>query len=508
MPAASEGPGVEAARPRHVLAFDCGTTSLKAALINARGVIEAEASAGYALHLSADGFAEQDADEIWRAAVSAGRSVVESSGVSPDDVGSVVFAATWKAILPLDDSGAPLARASIWIDSRGRDQAKRLNEHLGRFVGTGQEYWPRAMWFKERQPALWAAAAHVVGLNTYLKFKATGVLINEPSDDFVFGMDDAASQDLTEILTAADLIEDAAKFAPSSSNETLVGHLTGAASLELGLPESTLVFNGFGDLPAIMIGTGTGQPGRAHIYLGSSSWFVHATSSRPIDVPLDFAVSNELYGAAYVVQSGCLAYDWAVGQLYRAEKDGLGSGVNDLVNREVAEVAPGSDDLLATHWLNGELPPLSKNAKGLFVNLSSTHDRRHMVRAVMESVCFAHRAGYEDYRAKGGVPLDHVRVVGGGALSDVWMQMLSDVLDLRVEVPRNAQSTGALGAFFCAQVGLGVLDSYADVGEAVVIERRFTPRSEAVAVYERLFPIHSQLHGSLRGIFTALNGDY
>jgi xylulokinase len=268
------------------------------------------------------------------------------------------------------------------------------------------------------------------------------------------------------------------------------------------------VFNGYGDLPAIMVGAGSGVPGRAHIYLGSSSWFVLATESRPHDTPLRFSVSKHLYGAAYVVQSGCLAYDWAVAQLYRKESEEMGRAVNALVNREVAEVGAGSGNLLATHWINGELPPLSKNSRGLFLNLTALHDRRHMVRAVMESVCYAHRASFEDYLDKGGAPLDRVRVVGGGATSDVWMQMLADVLGIPVEVPANPQSTGTVGVYLAAQVGSGRLRSFLDIDDTVVIERRFEPDPTAGAVYSRLFAIHSGLHSSLRDIFTALNGEY
>lgn len=504
----NDDPTGEVANPDWVLAFDCGTTSLKAAVLDPAGVIKAEATAGYTLYHGADGLAEQDGDEIWDAVVTAGNEALARAALDRALVGSVVFAATWKALLPLAGDGTPLGRAAIWIDSRGREHAKRLNDALGRFVGTGQEYWPRAMRLKEQEPEIWDAAASIVGLNTYLKYRATGVLANEPSDDFVYGVDPRSRAEFDEILQAAGLQEDRHKFVEPQPAESVVGSLTPGAANQLGLRTDTVVFNGYGDLPAIMIGTGTGLPGRAHVYLGSSSWFVLATSTPPTDVPLSFTVSEQLYGAAYVVQSGCLAYDWAVAQLYRHESAELGGSVNALVNRDVAEIEAGSGNLLATHWINGELPPLSKNSRGLFVNLTSLHDRRHMVRAVMESVCYAHRASYDDYLAKGGAPLDRIRVVGGGAVSDVWMQMMADVLGVSVEVPVSPQSTGALGAYYAAQVGRGKLASFADIDQTIVTDRRFAPDPVAGETYSRLYAIHSQLHGSLQGVFSALNGDY
>lgn len=495
-----------------VLAFDCGTSSLKAAVLNPDGEILAEASAGYKVHYAEGGLAEQDADEIWASVVEAGRAALgraaESGNARCRDIGAVVFVATWKALLPLDGAGRPLRRAAIWMDSRARDQAKRLNEAMGRFIGTGQEYWPRVMQLKEDEPELWAAAHRIVGVNTYLKFKATDVLANEPSDDFIHGVDEDSRNEFAEILQAAGLTEDREKFLQPLPPDALVGGLTLDAAEELGLQPDTPVFNGYADLPAIMMGTGTGSPGQAHIYLGSSSWFMVATETKPQDAPLTVSILERLHSAAYVVQSGGLAYDWAVAQLYHAERDQLGGAVNELVNREVAEVAPGSDNLLATHWINGELPPLSKNARGLFINLTPLHDRRHMVRAMMESVCYAHRAGYEAYLANGGVSLGAVRVVGGGATSDVWMQMLADVLAIPVEVPANPRSTGTLGAFYAAQVGLGNLASFDEIGDTVVIDRRFAPDASNGRVYTRLYEVHSQLYHALRGIFIALNGEY
>ncbi|MFV0252237.1 MAG: xylulokinase [Beutenbergiaceae bacterium] len=491
-----------------VLAFDCGTGSLKAAVIAPGGSIRAEASAGYRLYQGSGGLAEQDGDEIWTAAVTAGREVLARAAIAPARIGALVFAATWKAILPLAPDGRPLSRAAIWMDSRGREQARTLNQRLGRHIGTGQEFWPRVMRLRQEEPALWHAASSVVGLNTYLKFRATGVLANEPSDDFAFGSDPLTHARYDEVMDAAGLAQDRHKFVPPQPAESIVGQLQPTAAAELGLLPGTPVFNGFSDLSAIMVGTGSGAPGRAHIYLGSSSWFVVSSSSPAPMAPLSFTVSEHLHGAAYVIQSACLAYDWAVAQFYHHEVERLGKAVNLLVNEEVAQVPAGSADLLATHWLNGELPPLSKNSRGLFLNVTPLHDRRHMVRAVMESICYAHRSSYDAYVAQGGDRLDRIRVVGGGARSDVWMQMLADVLEIPVEVPSNPQSTGTVGAYFATEVGRGSLASFADVDQSQTAERSFQPHPAASRTYRRLFAIHDRLHDLLQDTFSALNGLY
>lgn len=493
-----------------IMAFDCGTTSLKVVLADVRGTVRAEAGAGYGLSQAENGRAEQSPEAMWQAIRHGARSVLAAGRADPSSVTALVFAATWKAVLPLDETGQPLTDAMIWMDSRATEQAARLNEATGMFVGTGQEYWPRLLWLKEERPDVWARAKHIVGLNTWFTWRATGRLVTDPSDDFVRSPVPATDAHYARILDAAGLTEDMARFAPSEPSTAHVGPLTPEAAEQLGLTVRTRVFNGFSDLPAVTVGSGSGAFGDVHIYLGSSSWFARVSrSDEPTEASATFAIDADRRGDAYGLQSACIAYDWAVAQLYSAEKRELGSGVNTLVNDEVARTEPGADGLLATHWLTGELPPLAtKNAKGLFFNLTPLHDRRHMVRAVMESIAFSHRLGLERHRADGVGDLPRIRVVGGGATSDVWMQIFADVLQVPIEVPPAPTLAGAMGAAYSAMVGLGEIDDYAAIDRVVPVERLFEPRPEYAAVYDRLYSVYTKLHPALGDLFAELNGEY
>jgi xylulokinase len=366
------------------------------------------------------------------------------------------------------------------------------------------------MWLKEHRPDLWARTEHVVGLNTYFKMRATGHLVTDPSDDFARSPVPATDAHYARIMDAAGLAEDVAKFPRSALSTACVGTLTREAADELGLTARTRVFNGFTDLPAVTVGSGSGAIGDLHIYLGSSSWFARVSrADDTADGAASFAIDADRRGNIYGLQSACIAYDWAVAQLYSAEKCELGPGVNALVNDDVTTTAPGADGLLATHWLTGEIPPLaSKNAKGLFLNLTPLHDRRHMVRAVMESIAFSHRTGLERHREAGAGDLSRVRVVGGGATSDVWMQIFADVLGIPVEVPAAPNLAGAMGAVYSAMVGLGKIDGYSALRRVVPVVRQFEPRPEHAATYDRLYSVYTKLHPTLSALFAELNGEY
>jgi xylulokinase len=484
-----------------VMSYDFGTTSLKAALVDRTGRIVAHASEGYPLFQPKIAWAEQNPRLLWDAGAQAGERALKQAGIPREAIRSVVFVAPWKGIIPVGWNGNVLHDAIIWMDSRATAEAKRLNELAGEFIGTGQEYWPRLMWLKAHEPELWEASQWIMGVNTYLKWMATGAVVTEPSDDFIRSDRPSLHARYEKILASAGLADDIAKFPSSTAAGDIVGHLTQPAAAHLGLAVGIPVFGGFGDLPAITTGANSLVPGAAHIYLGTSSWLLCVVEAdETIESALRVTLDRRYDGALYCLQSACLAFDWIVEQVYGSERAKWGDAFLDFVNEQVSEVAPGSDNLLATHWLTGELFPFSKNAKGVYLNLTTVHDRRHMVRAMMESICYSHRMSLEWFEAQERGRLDEIRVVGGGACSPVWMQMLADVLGRTVIVPNSPRLVGAVGAYRCtlSSEDSPPLDPYSGC-------KRYEADVGPGAVYNRLYRSYRDIHPALLQIFKSLN---
>ena len=494
---------------KYILSFDCGTTAVKAVLINFEGKVICNAKAEYSLIQLHPGWAEQNPEELWKAICKTSQNVITKASIKPDQIIGLIYAAPWKNIIPIDANGNVLRNSLIWMDARASAQAERLNQAAGFFVGTGQEYWPRLMWVKENEPEIWENAKVIMGLNTYFKWKTTGQIATEPSDDFFHSCNPSIQSDYDKIIHAAGLDKDLDKFPPMKLATEEVGKVTIQAAEEMGLVQGIPVFGGVGDLPAITIGTGCCQENMVHIYFGTSSWLVDIIRNREdIEAPQYFTFNSQYEGGLFALQTGCFAFDWAVEQFYHSERQILGGEVFDFVNKDIAGIPAGSDNLIATHWLNGELPPLSKNAKSVFFNVTSNHDRRHLVHAVMESICYTHRRYLEHYEKAAGKKLHSIRVVGGGAVSDLWMQMLSDVLQITVEVPESPRYTGAMGTYYCAMVGLGYIKDYNAVYDTVKIQRVFKPRNENAEIYDKLYKIYLELHPALHNLYGSINGVY
>ena len=496
-------------KKEYIIAYDCGTTALKTVLIDTEGNVIGDARANNPLIQPQPGWAELNPDVLWKNICTTTKAVIEKNGVEAKSVAGLVFVAHWKNIIPVDNMGNVLYNSIIWMDARASEQAERLNKEAGFFVGTGQEYWPRLMWLKENEPEIWAKTNRIMGLNTYFKWRATGAFVTEPSDDFIHSYNSNMQIYYHKVLNAAGLTEDLDKFPEITYATSEAGKLNETSAAEMGLVPGIPVFGGFGDLAAITVGTGCCSNNMVHIYMGTSSWLVQLTKERIENYSPQWFTFDENYeGAMFSLQTGCMAFDWALEQFYHAERNILGDGIFDYVDKELEAIPPGSEGVIATHWLTGELPPLAKNAKALFMNVTSAHDRRHMIRAVMESVCYTHKNYLKAYEEKNAIKLGAVRVVGGGAVSDLWMQMLADILQIRVEVPESPRYTGAMGAYYCAMVGLGKLANYDAIYNAVRIEKAFEPRKEYAEVYEKMFNVYTKLYPALSDIYDELNGKY
>lgn len=181
-------------------------------------------------------------------------------------------------------------------------------------------------------------------------------------------------------------------------------------------------------------------------------------------------------------------------------------GVADYgeVERLVSSTQPGAGGVIFLPWLYGERAPIDDpHVRGGVINLSLRSGRGEVLRAVMEGVAMNIRWAFR-YVERLARFNPEVRVVGGGALSDTWCQILADALGrvvVRVSQPRQAVLRGAAAV---AAVGLGLYGNFSDAAARFRVDRRFTP-SENRVVYDKLFKVFVDLYSSLKNNFKSLN---
>lgn len=192
-------------------------------------------------------------------------------------------------------------------------------------------------------------------------------------------------------------------------------------------------------------------------------------------------------------------------QFYHKEKEELGKDIYPFLQQELKDVPAGSKGLIASHWIFGERPPFfGDDARGVFLNIGSQHDRRYMLNAMMESVCYSIKMALDALEDGTGRRVDVLHAIGGGTLNDHWMQMLSDVLQIPICIPTQTRHGGTVGTAYCALIGLGVFKSFDEIKERIEMERWFRPRKENKAVYEKMCAEYAKVYPLLKNTFQSL----
>ena len=490
--------------------IDLGTQSVKVMIMDERGNVLALASESYDFAIREPGYAEQSPHAWYEASASAISRAVKSSGVAPRDITAAGFSGQMHGLVCVDDAGKPLRDSMIHLDQRAKGAIAEIYEKLGSdFVASNVQNKISAgfligslYWMYLNEPDLYERIKYVMLPKDYLKFRLTGRVVTDYSDAA-----GSAAFDNVKLCWAAPLIEglglDVSKFPEILPSTEIIGEVTGAASAETLLPAGTKVINGGGDTFMQSIGNGIIDEGVFACNIGTSGQ-VSTSCSKPLyDKLLRTNTFAHALPGRWNVMGACLTSGVSLKWFARSI---LGLGDYADIGDEVSKLKPGSDGVIFLPYLSGERTPhLDASARGLFCGLTLGHGKYHMVRSVMEGVTYSLRDCMELLIGM-GIPCERVIASGGGANSEVWMQMQADVLGR--EVCRSRVSEQAcMGAAITAGVGVGAYSDYPEAcRELVKIEERsFTPIKENMDAYEKFYPIFRELYAANKQSFAKLS---
>jgi xylulokinase len=489
----------------HVLGIDVSTTATKAVLIDRGGAVAGIASSEYEFRVPAPLWSEQDPALWWDGAVDAIRSVLAATGVRGDDVEAVGLTGQMHGLVLLDSADVVLRPAILWNDQRTAAECDAIRAALGpeRLVAiTGNDALtgftaPKLVWVRDREPDVWARIAHVLLPKDYLRLRLTGDHALDKADGAGTLLFDLAARDWSPTVVEA-LRIDPAWLPPTHEGPEVTGTVTAEAAAATGLRSGTPVVAGGGDQSANAVGVGAVEPGVVALSLGTSG-VVFATTDRPLYEPHGrvHAFCHAVPGRWHMM-SVMLS---AAGSL-RWYRDALAPGTDfgDLV-APAADVPAGSDGLWFLPYLTGERSPHpDPYARGGFIGLRVTHDRRHLTRAVLEGVAFGLRDGLDLMVAAGMPAPDQIRASGGGTASPLWRQILADVLEAEIATV-NTSEGAAYGAGLLAAVGAGWYARVEDAAAALVTATPVAAPGPEAARYREAHAIYRELYPALRDLF-------
>lgn len=470
-----------------LLAHDLGTTGDKASMHDDTGALIAAVTVRYPTRYGPGGVVEQAPEDWWDAVCSATRRLLEQTGTRPEEVEAVATSGQMMGVVLLDGHNTVLRPSLIWADTRSSPQCARLQERIGNEVGyriTGHQLNPtyslsKLMWLRDHEPDVFGRAQHFCLAKDFLGFRLTGRLATDPSDaSSTNAFDQAAGRWSTELLAAAEI--ESGLFPEIVPATTVLGPLHQEAAVATGLAVGTPVVLGGGDGPLAAVGAGiiSAEDG-AYAYLGSSSWVSMAADQPLLDLPsmrtmtFDHVVPGR-YVPTATMQAGGGSLNWVTDLLSdEADPDRFRTMV--AAARDVPAATEGLYFL--PHLLGERSPYWNPRARGAFLGLSQHHGPGHLTRAVLEGVAFNLATCVEAFR-EGGAPVDRVDAIGGGAASDVWLQILADVWGCVVRRRSVVEEGNSLGAAVTAGVGVGLLSDFTVARRLSEVTAEFAPDPE------------------------------
>jgi xylulokinase len=493
-----------------VIGIDNGTQSTKVVFYDFENkTIIASASAPHDLISANDGTSEQKA-EWWIDALEKCFSQIDP-GIKKTAV-AIGVSGQQHGFVPIDKDGNVLYNVKLWCDTSTAAECDEIENNYGDseklLKEVGNRILPgytasKILWMKKNYPELYNKMEHILLPHDYINFYLTGKYTMEYGDASGTGLLHIQKRDWDkDVLQALDNERDLSDCLPSLIEAyDASGTVTQQVSSRLGIPEGIIVSSGGGDNMMGAIGTGATDVGVITMSLGTSGT-IYGFSDKPI-------IDKEGNLAAFCSSTGgwlpllctmnCTVATEQMRNLFEY-------GVKEF--DEIASNAPaGSEGIITLPFFNGERTPNLPNGKGCIVGMDMTNTKKENIfRSSLESAIYGMRLGLDSFRNL-GFEVKEVRLIGGGAKSDLWRQIASDILNLPVVVPVKEEAAalgGSIQALWSLDHSKGrvsdinyLIDTHVELNSG----KACTPNLKNVAVYDEVYKKYNKYVESLTEIF-------
>ncbi len=522
-----------------LIGLDIGTSGCKAAVFREDGTLLTSANREYSIEMPIPGWAEQDAEQVWRLAQDALREILATLSqemACRERVAALSLSVQGEAIIPVDGAGRALRSAILGMDTRTvaqnawlreRFDAARLYARTGMPVHTVNTL-PKLLWLQDHEPQTWASASHFLLYEDFLIQKMTGERVVSRC---------LASRtqlyDLRADAWAAEIL-DVLELSPSRLSEVqpagvVIGRMRADLAADLGFSGSPLVVTGGHDQACGALGVGLTRPGLAMVSTGTAEVVELTLSAAKLDevlgrgeggdggardsgraslyqgnVSVYAHTAPDLYLAMTLNHSGGLILRWYRDTFGRGAKREarVGSQDSDLDAYDLllAEASPEpSPLLLLPHFAGSGTPSFDTASKGALLGLTFATTKADVVKAILEGLTFELRLNL-DLLQGAGLAITELRAIGGGARSELWLQLKADITGIPVVVPRVVDAA-CWGAALLAGHGAGCFPSLHHAAvDTVALDRAFEPQFDRQRRFAQRYQLYQELYPKLRSL--------
>lgn len=494
----------------YLMGIDLGTSSVKVLILSIDGSVKAVSNRGYPIDVPIDGFAEQSPELWWKACVDAISECIIKSGLRSKEIKCIGLSGQMHGTVLIDKYHQVIRPAIIHCDQRSKKQVDYINEVLGEdtlYSITLNPLFPgfqvaSLLWVMENEPQHYHTTYKVLLPKDFIRLRLTGEVATEYTDASSTMAFDVRERKWSETILSK-LNMDPDKFPVCKSPFDIAGYISAEVSCQTGLAKGTAVVMGGADQPMQALGNGAIYEGIVTSTIGTSGQIFSPVKTPVINPAMNTHtfcnVGVDYWYVMGAILNAGLCLKW-INENVLHYKD------FETLDLDASQVPVCSDGLIFLPYLTGERTPyLNSSARGMFFGLTLKHNGASMARAIMEGVAFALRDCIEILDTM-GILINKVIASGGGARSDLWLQIQADVFGREI-YRSNMVEQACVGAAITAGVGCRIYKGIEEACEAVVkIDNNpIIPQNKNIPTYNHYHEVYRNLYKRNFDLFEAVN---
>ena len=484
-----------------LIGVDIGTTSIKAGIFDEKGKKIITASKEYQLINRSNTQIEANPEIYWTCFKQVLAEMFTRKKVNSKEIKAISFSTQGQTFIPVDAYGKPVYNAIVWIDTRASNESEKINSVFKskEFINKGYRFYSdvidtgaKILWLREHKPDIFKKIKKFLLIEDYFCWKLTGNCYLSYNNAWTTGMVDfSKGQWWNEMLEFIGIEKN--QLSVLTHTARVVGRIKKDISEETGLAEGTVVVSGSNDQTACACGVGNVTEGIVSITLGTAL-VIYATTNEHI-VNKKYHVLSTMHvveNKEYVI-----LFSKTMGIVLKWFRENLMRNIPyNQLDRFANMSYPGAKGLTFIPHFAGSMHPVKiDNARGAFVGLTLEHKKSDIIRSILESGAYSIRENLE-LLIELGIKPDTVRIYGGGARSQLWIQIISDVLKLPVEQPTETE-TGILGAALYAGTAIGVWKNLYEASKNVYNPKKIFYPNKNCIVYDKPYQQYKSIFNKL-----------
>ena len=486
----------------YVAVFDIGTTAIKGVLLSQEGKIALEHSFNIRTMYGEQNEHEQNPEEWWEAVQTIAHEWFTVNDISPKSIKAITFSGQMEDVIVIKE-GEKTTRAILYSDNRAITEADIVNEKLSRInkitgnTITSSTPIAKLVWLKNHER--WDEKVSVVfSAKDYLIYKLTGAVVTDYVTAATTGMMNIEKRKWQTDFLSALGIDEIFQLPELTSPEKQVGTISHSGASQTGFCQNTPVLCGAGDAGASTLGAGAIVEGDCYMYLGTTGWIAVPTKDPS---PKDYGI----FTLAHIVPDLNIAIAplLNVGNVQRWVMETFLESDNYAVFEEALQQSPpGANHLFFLPYLHGERCPVHDHeAKGAFWGIGPKTTKADFARATLEGICFSL---YQITQMLIPKEMESITLIGGGAKSPSWCQLLADITNVTIRVPHNSEYLPSIGMGATAFKQVGWVENEQEFVDRYIKSDRsevYRPHEANHELYQKGYETYLKLYPAMATIY-------